>query len=178
LLMFPVLGAISYFITQRVTTLTYEGAIVNPLVIPFIFLQILFVGGALGEEFGWRGYLQRALSKQNLITTSLIVGAVWSIWHLPLFYMDGTVQSHIPLWQFVLQNTLIAFFYTYLYEKSKGNMVLLILLHAVANTTSAVFPYWTTEAGRWFGFIILLVALTGIIIGDKKVKWFLPSNVS
>lgn len=132
-----------------------------PLVFfPLVFLQILLIGGALGEEFGWRWFAYpRMEALMGPMLATLVLGVLWSLWHLPLFFMVGTVQSNMPIWQFMVQNTLIAFFYTWVYGQTKGNMVLMIFLHAIANTSAAVFPYWQTDTGRFIGLGVLLVGL-------------------
>ena len=56
------------------------------------FLPLLIIG-PLSEEIGWRGYaLERLQTRWNALTSSLIVGLVWALWHLPLFMMVGTSQ--------------------------------------------------------------------------------------
>lgn len=167
-LYFALTSALSYGILKLEDTgFTAIGA--APLVMtPLVFLQILFIGGALGEEFGWRGFAQDRLMKlYSPFIATLILGAIWSLWHLPLFFMDGTVQSNIPIWQFMLQNTMIAFYYTWLYRKTKGNLWLMIFLHAVANTASAVVPYWQSNTGRYIGFAVLLLGL--LVIGANEL---------
>lgn len=48
------------------------------------------IRGPLGEEVGWRGYLQNELNKRfPLLKASLIVGVIWSLWHLPLWFISG-----------------------------------------------------------------------------------------
>jgi membrane protease YdiL (CAAX protease family) len=121
--------------------------------------MILFVGGALGEEIGWRGYaLDKLIASHGILVGTLILGLIWSFWHLPLFFIEGTVQSNLPIWQFMLQNTILAFFYTKLYLRTK-NISLMILLHAFMNTASAVFPYWTSDVGRYLGLVLLVIYL-------------------
>ena len=60
-----------------------------------IFTQIpLFIlfGGL--EEIGWRGVLQPNLDKAGQpVRTGTIVGIIWTIWHLPLFFILGTYQN-------------------------------------------------------------------------------------
>lgn len=68
----------------------------------------------------------------------------------------------------MLQNTMIAFFYTWIYNKTKGNLILMILLHAILNTSSAVFPYWQSDQGRYIGFALLLLTLFVIKIIDSS----------
>lgn len=161
---FAATAALSYGILKLVETDFMATGAVPLIMTPLVFLQILFIGGALGEEFGWRGFAQDRLMKLHTpFIATLILGLIWSLWHLPLFFMDGTVQSNIPIWQFMLQNTMIAFYYTWLYRKTKGNLWLMIFLHAVANTASAVVPYWQSNTGRYIGFGVLLIGL--LIIG-------------
>lgn len=141
---------------------------IHPAYFPLVFLQILFNGGALGEEFGWRGFaLERLQTHYGPIKATLILGVIWSFWHLPLFFMLNTVQSHLPIWEFMLQNTLLAYFYTLVFNRTEGNMVLMILLHAVMNTSAAIFPYWQSELGRFIGFGILFVMV--VVVNSKKL---------
>lgn len=171
-ILFPALAGISYNLALAVNEGIESKLIISPILIPVMFLQILFIGGAIGEEFGWRGYaLDKLISLSNPITATVVLGVIWSLWHLPLFFMEGTVQSNIPIWQFMLQNTAIAFFYTWIYLRTKGNMLLMILLHAVANTSAAIFSYWETEFGRYIGFGVLIIAIGIIYVNDGfKVK--------
>jgi len=166
-ILFPALAAVSYNLALAVNEGIESELIVSPIMIPVLFLQILFIGGAIGEEFGWRGYaLDRLLQLYSPVIATLILGLIWSLWHLPLFFIEGTVQSNVPIWQFILQNTCIAFFYTWIYLRTKGNMLLMILLHAVANTSSIVFTYWETEFGRYIGFGVLVIVIGIIIVND------------
>ncbi len=162
LLLFPMQAAVSLYLVQRIE-ITY--VVAQPIPSAFVilvFMQILLTGGALGEEFGWRGYaLKRLTDIMGTFKATLVLGFLWSLWHLPLFFMVGTVQSNLPLGQFVLQNTLMSFFYTYLFTKTEGKMVPMILLHATANTAAAIFPYWQTDVGRYIGFAVLVVMLFG-----------------
>jgi uncharacterized protein len=98
--------------------------------LPTIFPLILF--GPLSEEFGWRGFLQKRIIKEfPPITGSLIIGMIWSLWHLPLFYMVGTSQHdfNIPFFSFMISIISSSFVYTYLYIKTNGNLFSAILLH-------------------------------------------------
>jgi len=149
----PLQGLLSYLLTKGIDTNFTANIVWGNIV---MFIPIIFIGGPLGEEFGWRGFLQDELTKDHIYRGTLVLGLVWSLWHLPLFFMEGTVQSQIPFYQFLLQNTLYAFYYTWFYRRTHGSIVWMILFHAIANTTSAIFPYWQSNIGRWIGFVILL----------------------
>ncbi len=46
------------------------------------------------EELGWRPYGVDALrSKNSILRASLIFGSLWAIWHLPVFFIEGSYIS-------------------------------------------------------------------------------------
>lgn len=64
----------------------------NPLFI-FYYLFWGLISGPLSEEFGWRGFLQDMLwDKNNLLKNSLLIGFIWGVWHLPLFFYPSQIQ--------------------------------------------------------------------------------------
>ena len=59
--------------------------------VPLIFLTMILGGGL--EELGWRGVAQPMLERRfNRITSAAIVGVLWALWHLPLFFIHGVPQ--------------------------------------------------------------------------------------
>jgi len=95
------------------------------------FLPLLIIG-PLSEEIGWRGYaLGRLQTRWNALTSSLIVGLVWALWHLPLFMMVGTSQHElgIPFIGFLITLIASSILYTWLYNNTKQSLWSAILLH-------------------------------------------------
>jgi len=136
----------------------------NPVatIIP-VFLLIFFTN-ALPEEFGWRGFALDPLQKRlTAFGASLMIGVIWSIWHLPLFFIEGTTQAAIPIYQYFLQTMALSIFYTWLYNNTGGSVFIAVLFHAVTNTSAAVIPFWTTDWGRWIDFGILVVSAAIIL---------------
>ena len=99
------------------------------IIINFPFLILL--GGL--EELGWRGILQPQLEKvTNYLSSILIVGTIWSIWHLPLWMIKGTVQSSFPFGLYLFSGIILTASFTTLY-KYTNNLFLCILSHAWFN---------------------------------------------
>jgi membrane protease YdiL (CAAX protease family) len=95
------------------------------------FLPLLIIG-PLSEEIGWRGYaLERLQTRWSALTSSLIVGLVWALWHLPLFMMVGTSQheSGVLFIGFLMKLMASAILYTWLYNNTKKSLWSAILLH-------------------------------------------------
>ena len=64
-----------------------------PSVPPYLWLvlPIQFLIGALfttffsfGEEFGWRGYLQKRIMPGKPVWAAVVTGIIWGVWHFPL----------------------------------------------------------------------------------------------
>ena len=95
------------------------------------------IRGPLGEELGWRGYLQIELNKRfSLLKSSLIVGVIWSLWHLPLWFVSGFQGVDLLLYIVFFMIGLISFsvIIGYVYGRG-GNLLYAILLHQMLNFT-------------------------------------------
>ena len=108
------------------------------LYIPYLLFVSVLGGGQ--EEIGWRGYLQGELLKiYNPALTSLIIGFFWGVWHTPLWFMLWDGHTFTPYIGFVLMTMSISFVYSYIYQKSNGNMLAMILFHGSSNAAHAIF---------------------------------------
>lgn len=100
--------------------------------------MIFFV--ALGEEVGWRGYLLPSLQVTfNALWSSVIVGMIWAVWHLPLFYNPAMLYSRLPFPLWVAFLVPFAILLTWVYNSSRGSLLLVILMHAMMNGASAMW---------------------------------------
>jgi membrane protease YdiL (CAAX protease family) len=72
----------------------------TPLWQKFLILLLIFTLGfdGLGEEIGWRGFaLPKLLESRSPLVASLILGALWAVWHFPYALTRGTFLSEVPL---------------------------------------------------------------------------------
>lgn len=110
------------------------------LAIPYFFLMLVLGGGQ--EEFGWRGYaLEPLQEKIGVIPASLVIGVVWGVWHLPLWFMAGDMHGGYSFIAFVMMTTSISLIYTWLYNSSEKNLVVVLIFHAMNNTAAPLIPF-------------------------------------
>jgi len=142
-------------------------------VIP-VFLLVLFFS-VLGEEIGWRGFALPWLQERfNALTSSLILGLIWALWHLPLFWLPGDFHQQLSLIWFLLQTVSITILYTWIYNAAKGSLFIILLLHAASNTAFGVLPMLPEAASgslrpAWI-LNILLVLAAGLVILVNRPK--------
>jgi membrane protease YdiL (CAAX protease family) len=148
LLLLPALQFASVFLTSWLTRVPVDfshpmirdvvplDAPLLALVVPWLIFEIL----TNGEEWGWRGYvLPRLQARFNALTSSLILGAIWTFWHLPKFFGTGLNGNQSIVWYtlFTLAATVL---YTWLYNNTRGSLLLVILFHATQNTAGMLLP--------------------------------------
>jgi membrane protease YdiL (CAAX protease family) len=129
-----------------------------------------------GEEIGWRGYaLPRMAARLGLARASILLGAIWAVWHLPLFFIPGTDTSGQSFPVFLLQVTALSVAMAWLYWKTDGSLLLTMVMHAAVNNTNiapstvpaAVNPLslsgslvaWLTTALLWIGAAYFLARM-------------------
>ena len=167
LFLMPVIGLLTIAVMMLLGAEIPEWTTPSLLTALITALYILFIGGGL-EEFGWRGYaLDRMQTGRNALVASLVLGFFWGLWHLPLFFKEGTAmaEASIPIWEFILQQMVLAVLYTWLYNNTAGSLLVAILFHTIANTTGALLPpYFATSLGRWVNFSILLITAVVVVL--------------
>ena len=134
----------------------------------FNFLLIFLVGGPLGEEFGWRGYALPAFqARWGWRAASLLLGVVWALWHLPLFYSAGTAQSHLPMGLYALSAIASSVLFAWLFNRSRGSIVPVLVLHTAVNAWSSIIPVMVLPDGsnlRPFQIVVGILVLTAVAL--------------
>jgi membrane protease YdiL (CAAX protease family) len=110
------------------------------------FAVFLFVFGPVPEEIGWRGYaLDRLQARRGALVSSLILGFLWSLWHLPLFFIQGTYQNNLGpgslrFWLFFVGPITNSVLYTWIYNNNRRSTLSAILFHFMGNFTGELVP--------------------------------------
>lgn len=130
------------------------------------FGLVLLLGGPLGEEFGWRGYALPVLQEHySWRVASLILGGVWGAWHLPLFYMADTAQSHIPIGLFMASTIALSVLFAWLFNRTRESVLPALILHTAVNGWAWVIPVMVMPDGsnlRPYGLAVGLLVLIAL----------------
>ena len=161
------LSVIGFLIVQGEEVGAFE--IAGLIMVPVLIAKHMFIGGGLGEELGWRGFmLPRLQDKHSALGSSIILGIVWGLWHLPAVIDDGVASLIL----FTIYTTVLAIIYTWVFNGSKGNLLIVTLMHGAMNGTNGfmerIFPGLVEIDNRvillglcWLIFAIVLVLVTG-----------------
>lgn len=141
------------------------------LVAPWIIFEIL----TNSEEMGWRGYvLPRLQAEHNALVASLIVGVIWSVWHLPKFFGTGFSDERSFFW-FTVAHLALAVLYTWLYNNTRGSLLLVTLFHASGNTFGVFMPAeFAVTGGILFNLEIVLFVIAAVVV----TVFARPANLS
>lgn len=127
--------------------------------------------GPLGEELGWRGYaLPRMLGRWSPVTASLILGAIWGIWHLPAFYVSTLSQSRLSLSIFLLGAVSLSVVTCWLFLKSKGSVLIAILTHLMANHANDITGASFNQMTYGLAVVAVVLVATGQLTPEPAAE--------
>ncbi|WGS65581.1 type II CAAX endopeptidase family protein [Marinitoga aeolica] len=147
---------------------TVKNLLSNPWqIFPFAFFILIY--GPLPEELGWRGYaLDKLQERYNALVSSLILGVMWSLWHVPLFFMKGQWQHDalnfgtLDFWIFILNTIVLSILFTWIYNNTNHSTLSAILFHFMCNFTGQILPL--TMFARLYSFILTIVLTISVVI--------------
>jgi len=138
--------------------------------------------GPLGEELGWRGYaLPRLLDGRGGIAAALIVGVLWTVWHLPLVWAPmGTTISGSPVTvkaagRYLVEVTATSVIMTWLFVNTGGSLWIAVGFHAAWNAGMHRFLFEPFEdatakgSSEWVAALLILVAV--VLVAWPGMGW-------
>jgi membrane protease YdiL (CAAX protease family) len=139
----PVIGLAFYLvlgISAKIALWKIATTMIALVPLNAIVVGVILGVGPLGEEMGWRGFLQSHLQgRAGSLTVAIIVGLVWAFWHLPVFrfadFRNGLAWSQFIM-LYPISTILVAFTMGHLWRWSNGSLFIAICFHAVLNTTA------------------------------------------
>lgn len=114
---------------------------------------------SLSEEPGWRGFaLPRLQAKFSPLVASLILGVLWSFWHVPFKFggMDAASPADILVeWILIL---LVNIIFTWLFNRTQGSILVAALIHPAMNVMGSFLNASLGALVLLFGFIAFIIA--------------------
>jgi membrane protease YdiL (CAAX protease family) len=167
MVMMPLSVAISIFIS-----LAFDGSMeqfqpsdafsFNTGFIPVLGLLFL---AALFEELGWRGYGFESLEKgRSFLAASMIFGLLWSLWHLPLLWVNHSYQYEIyqqsPWYalNFYLSTAVLGIIISWVCHINQRSILVAILFHFVVNLSQEMLSM-TQQTKSIQTFVLIVFAL-------------------
>jgi uncharacterized protein len=139
LLFVPALVVISYIIlsalrADSVPSLTLEWT-------EYLYGAVIgggFLGPGICEEIGWRGFALPHLQRRySALTSSLIIGLAWGLWHWPnyLFPADSHWWLLLALIPMALGTSVV---FTWVYNSTGGSLLAVVVLHGAIYSASVL----------------------------------------
>lgn len=146
---------------------------------PIVFITTIFVGGPIAEELGWRGYAQpRLQTKMGEGLAGLLIGFIWSLWHIPLFIYFPSATGNLPIEFYIPLISLFGILFAWLYNRTGGSVFLCILLHAGINFSFGVIGSEIfMNDSQLLIILILLTAATAFILYYKDQNFLKRTNI-
>ncbi len=126
------------------------------------------LGGGLGEELGWRGFLQSALERHwSVVRSSVAIGVIWGLWHAPVFLLPagGRTGGGASLALFTVLCVAYSLIFARVLHGARDSVLIVALLHAATNAAERSvrtgFPHLgdATSVTYVYGGLVLALAV-------------------
>lgn len=168
LYLFVALLCVVYFLPQILISGAEK---INPIYRLLLFTPVMLFTGGL-EEAGWRYILQPELDKRiGFIPSCFAVGAIWAVWHLPLFYIPNAGQYGGNFWLFSI-NVFALTFALGAIRRISGSVFLCVLFHCLINAAwSSVFiirqSLWSLAV---MTLLMITIATAAVMLAEKRQR--------
>jgi CAAX protease family protein len=144
-----------------------------------VFLLFVVLGFFLNtEEIAWRGFaLPRLQSRYNVLVACVLLAIPEVALHLPLFWVrDNPFYQTVGLFAFSAFSVALVFIYAYIFNKTKGSLLIVTILHASQNAWANLLsdntarPFYFTVALAWMIAIALILLTKGQLGYESEQK--------
>lgn len=134
---------------------------------------------AFGEEVGWRGYLLKQFEGKNFLTSAIVIGIIWGLWHAPLILLGHNYPQH-PQWGVLMMVVVcipMSFIIQYFRVKS-GSVIVAAIMHGTCNAVAGLTMLFVSldkyndlidGATGLAGILAMLVVALCIFLFDRYV---------
>lgn len=131
--------------------------------LPSLLFQTFFF--LITEETAWRGFaLPRLQASYSALNASLLLGALWGVWHLPLFLIPDSFQATLPLAGFLLATLAMSIITTWVFNHTHGSVLLVAILHAATDVTIAFTNVMSSAPTLFWIFVGVQCAFAALLV--------------
>lgn len=140
-------------------------------------MSLVFFIMALGEELGWSGYIIDPMQERwGALTASVLLGAVWAIWHIPGLVQLG--QSPAVIAWGCLNMVAMRVLIVWLYNNTGKSVFAVALYHAILNVcTKVIFPVSSYTFTVITTLVIVIAAIIVTVVWGSRTlaRYRLPA---
>jgi membrane protease YdiL (CAAX protease family) len=126
------------------------------------FLYTVIAAGGLNEETGWTGFALPGLqARHSPFVASVILWFFWILWHMPLHFAGVWNPDADGLVRALIGTFFARFIFTWLYNRSGGNIWTAILFHASANVAFEFLPVTRVQ------FVLEAAIAIAVVVGAR-----------
>jgi membrane protease YdiL (CAAX protease family) len=140
-------------------------------------IEIVIFVLVVGEETGWRGFLQPRLRERfGLVSAGLVTGVAWTLWHLPIYLGLGAAAfATFAFWVIPL-----AVVMGFVAERTRFSIIVATVMHGAANIATPILlpgvdrTWWLLATGA----IYLLVAAAIAVMERRQAVGLSTASVA
>lgn len=127
----------------------------------------------IGEEPGWRGFaLPRLQAGRTALRATLILTALWALWHTPYFTYRYHIVGVSVYAGFFACFVAGAIWLTFLYNSSGGSVLMLILWHIVWNAVHVAGAAVSSDVVGVMNVLVIPLGVVALIVGGPRgLSW-------
>jgi len=165
----PVVWALTVLIVAIVAGAPAEGLFDGVGLDSLVVLLVVLIP-AFAEELAWRGFaVPRLLPFLSPLGAALVLAVPWTIMHLPLVLVPGSINEGLAVIPMVLALFGYSIILTWIFVGSGGSVLLTAIVHAGLNGVVPIFQNLDAdEAWLWRGVIAAVIAVLVILFGNMQ----------
>jgi uncharacterized protein len=156
----PLINIHAILVSAPLTLLTTTNIFIDP--------------GPWGEETGWRGFaLPRLLMRFSPLTSAIILGVIWGVWHAPAFLAQGLTQSNLNFGWFLVGTTGTSILITWIFVNANHNFFVGgFVPHAVNNLMGVTGAFLDVKIQAFVLMVIaaLILAVSGLGLKGRRLQ--------
>jgi len=141
-------------------------------------LLLSLTTGPLGEEAGWRGFLQpRMAGRYSPLKLSLALGVIWSLWHIPLYWNTVFASPALTV-RFTIMTVCASVLMTVLWGFTRASVFWAIIFHWTLNVSGRVASGLLPDVqvpdgavGWWESAVMIMVTVVTVAwVGMERLS--------